>query len=61
LAGALFLGLVAILPFLLQSLGGLSNFSIGGTSLLIVVSVVLETIRQVESHMVTRNYRNFLD
>ncbi|KKS17464.1 MAG: Protein translocase subunit SecY [candidate division WWE3 bacterium GW2011_GWB1_41_6] len=61
LAGAMFLGLVAIMPFLLQVLGGLSNFAIGGTGLLIVVSVVLETIRQVQSYKVTRNYQSFLD
>jgi len=60
LAGALFLGLIAILPFLVQNSLGISNLSIGGTGLLIVVSVVLETIRQVESLTVTKSYENYL-
>jgi len=60
LAGALFLGLIAILPHLIQSVVGITTLSVGGTSLLIAVSVVLETIRQVESMMVTRNYDKFL-
>ena len=60
LAGAIFLGLIAILPYLLQSFIGTGSMAIGGTSLLIVVSVVLETVRQVESLMVTRSYEKFL-
>ena len=61
LAGALFLGLIAILPFLVKSASGITTLSVGGTGLLIVVSVVLETIRQIESMMVTRNYDSFLE
>ena len=60
LSGALFLGLIAILPFIVQNFLGVSNLSIGGTGLLIVVSVVLETIRQVESLTVTKNYDSYL-
>jgi preprotein translocase subunit SecY len=60
LAGALFLGLIAILPFLVQNYIGTTSLSIGGTGLLIVVSVVLETIRQVESMTVTKSYESFL-
>ncbi|EKD99743.1 MAG: preprotein translocase subunit SecY [uncultured bacterium] len=60
LAGGLFLGLIAIMPYLVQTLGGVSNFAVGGTGLLIVVSVVLETIRQIQSLMVTKNYQSFL-
>jgi preprotein translocase subunit SecY len=60
LAGAVFLGLIAVLPFVIQSIVGLSVISVGGTGLLIVVSVVLETIRQVESLMVQKNYDRFL-
>jgi preprotein translocase subunit SecY len=60
LGGGLFLGLIAILPFLVQNYIGISNLSIGGTGLLIVVSVVLETIRQLESLTVTRSYETFL-
>lgn len=61
LAGALFLGFIAILPFLVQSYIGTSSLTIGGTGLLIVVSVVLETIRQIESLTVTRSYESFLN
>ncbi len=60
LAGAVFLGLIAILPYFVQQLAGITTLTIGGTGLLIVVSVVLETIRQIESQMVTRSYDRFL-
>ena len=58
LAGAIFLGIVAILPFF-ANLGG-SNQALGSASLLIVVGVVLDTVRQLESQMVMRNYSGFL-
>jgi len=60
LVGALFLGLIAILPYIIQSFTGITQLAIGGTGILIVVSVVLETVRQIESMMVTRNYQSFL-
>lgn len=60
LAGALFLGVIAIMPFLVQNFLGISNLSVGGTSLLIVVSVVLETIKQIESLTATKSYENYL-
>jgi len=60
LVGAIFLGVIAILPYITQSFTGIQQLAIGGTGILIVVSVVLETIRQVESMMVTRNYQSFL-
>ncbi|OGC79300.1 hypothetical protein A3K01_02330 [candidate division WWE3 bacterium RIFOXYD1_FULL_43_17] len=60
LAGAVFLGLIAILPFFFQQSASTTAMTVGGTSLLIVVSVVLETIRQTESLMVTRSYDKFL-
>jgi preprotein translocase subunit SecY len=60
LAGSLFLGLIAILPYFMQFFFGPDSLSIGGTSLLISVSVVLETVRQVESMTVTRSYEKFL-
>ncbi|OGC70074.1 preprotein translocase subunit SecY [candidate division WWE3 bacterium RIFOXYC1_FULL_39_7] len=59
-SGALFLGTIAILPFLIQSFVGTASLTVGGTGLLIVVSVVLETIRQIESHSVSRSYESFL-
>ena len=55
-AGALFLGLIAILPLLIQQFTGGLNLVIGGTSLLIVVSVVIETVKQVESQLTMRDY-----
>ncbi|PIU02140.1 preprotein translocase subunit SecY [Candidatus Shapirobacteria bacterium CG09_land_8_20_14_0_10_49_15] len=60
LAGALFLGLIAVLPSLAQGLTGLSTMTIGGTSILIVVSVVLETTKQLEAMLVMRSYEGFL-
>ncbi|MBD3244731.1 MAG: preprotein translocase subunit SecY [Candidatus Moranbacteria bacterium] len=56
LAGALFLGLVAVLPFVMQGITGIQTLSIGGTSLLIVVSVVIETIKQIEGQLIMRSY-----
>lgn len=60
LLGSLFLGLIAILPYFMGFIFGPNSLSIGGTSLLIAVSVVLETVRQVESLTVTRSYEKFL-
>jgi len=60
LSGAVFLGVIAILPYFVQKVFGISSMMIGGSSILIVVSVVLETVRQVESLMVTRSYEKFL-
>ncbi len=55
-AGALFLGLIAILPLIIQEFTGGLNLVIGGASLLIVVSVVIETVKQIESQMTMREY-----
>jgi preprotein translocase subunit SecY len=60
LAGALFLGLIAITPSLAQISLGISQLAISGTSILIVVSVILETYKQVESMLVEQNYDRFL-
>lgn len=61
LIGALFLGLIAVLPSLIQGGTGITAFTflIGGTSILIVVSVVLETMRQIEAQLVMREYEGF--
>lgn len=59
LTGALFLGVIAVLPFVVQAATGISSLVLGGTSLLIVVSVVLETVKQVESQLVMRDYEGF--
>jgi preprotein translocase subunit SecY len=57
LAGALFLGVITVLPFIAR-VGG--NQMLGAASLLIAVGVVLDTVRQLESQMVMRNYSGFL-
>ena len=59
-AGAIFLGLVAILPSVAQRFTGISSLAIGGTSVLIVVSVILETAKQIDSMLVGQNYDRYL-
>ena len=61
LVGACFLGFVAILPELIQVATGVQTLLLGGTSILIVVSVVLETFKAIEANLVMRNYEGFLD
>ena len=58
--GAIGLTIVGILPFIFRGVFG-ASISFGGTSLIIVVSVVLETIKQIESMMMVRNYKGFLN
>jgi preprotein translocase subunit SecY len=58
--GAIFLGLIAILPNILQTVTGTQFLTIGGTSILIVVSVAIETIKQIEAQLVMREYEGFL-
>jgi preprotein translocase subunit SecY len=60
LVGGIFLGSIAILPFVSQGVTNISTLAIGGTGLLIVVSVVLETAKQLESQLVMRSYEGFL-
>ncbi|PJE76010.1 preprotein translocase subunit SecY [Candidatus Uhrbacteria bacterium CG10_big_fil_rev_8_21_14_0_10_48_11] len=55
-AGALFLGAIAVLPLAMQRITGISSLAIGGTSLLIVVAVVIETIQQIQAQLVMRDY-----
>jgi len=61
LAGAIFLGFIAVLPIFMNMGLNIGNFAIGGTSLLIVVGVALETVKQLESQMVMRHYKGFLE
>lgn len=58
LPGSLFLGLIAILPFLLQKVTGTQALTFGGTGLLIVVAVVIETIKQIESQLTMHDYES---
>ena len=60
LSGALFLAVIAILPNILITVTGITTFSFGGTSLLIMVGVALETVQQIESHMLMRHYEGFI-
>ena len=59
--GALFLGVVALFPSVFGKLTGIYGLTIGGTSVMIVVGVALETVQQIESQMMMRHYKGFLD
>jgi preprotein translocase subunit SecY len=59
LIGAVFIALIAVMPTMLTSIN--PAFAFGGTSLLIVVGVALETVKQIESQMLMRHYKGFLD
>ena len=62
LAGAFFLGVVAVIPLVIGiAYPQLSGIQIGGSSLLIMVGVALETVKQIESQMLMRHYKGFLD
>lgn len=60
LPGAVFLGLIAVLPSIVSGMTGIQTITIGGTSLLIVVSVVLETYRKMQTYSVARSYDSFI-
>jgi preprotein translocase subunit SecY len=60
LVGALFLGFIALLPSIAQILTDIQSLAIGGTSVLIVVSVILETAKQAESLVVEQNYDKYI-
>jgi preprotein translocase subunit SecY len=59
LAGAIFLGIVAVLPIVVGPLTGVRTISLGGTSILIVVAVVIETVKQIDAQLVMRDYEGF--
>ena len=61
LAGALFLGIIALLSYYVPTITGVSSFTVvGGTSLLILVGVALDTMQQIEGHLVMRQYEGFI-
>lgn len=66
LIGAFFLGVIAVIPFILNAVfnalgwGNLGAMSFGGTSLLIIVGVALETAREIEAQITMRHYKGFL-
>lgn len=59
LFGALFLGVIAILPFIVQSITHINTIVLGGTGILIIVSVVVETMRQLESQIIMHTYDTY--
>ena len=64
LFGAIYLGIIAVVPILIthfSSTASLTGLSLGGTSIIIVVGVALETIRALEAQLMLRNYKGFLD
>jgi len=61
LAGALFLGIIAIFPTIARSFTNIQSLILGGTGILIVVSVVLESIKAIEAQLVMRNYEGFVN
>jgi len=61
LVGALFLTIISILPFFFSALADLpASIYIGGTSLLIVIGVSLDTMKQIEGQMIKRHYKGFI-
>ncbi|MDF1496640.1 MAG: preprotein translocase subunit SecY [Patescibacteria group bacterium] len=59
LFGALFLGSIAVMPIVIQGTGGSAALAIGGTSLLIIVSVVIESVKQIEAQVTMRQYDSY--
>lgn len=61
LIGAMFLALIALVPLIYTAATGMTGLSMGGTSVIIIVGVALETSKQLESQMMMRHYKGFLD
>ena len=59
--GAIYLGIVAICPLIVGKIIGNSSLAIGGTSVIIVVGVALETVKALENQMLMRQYKGFLE
>lgn len=59
LTGAIFLGLVAVLPFIIQAITKIDTLVLGGTGILIMVSVIIETMRQIQAQLVMRAYEKY--
>ena len=60
LAGAIYLAFIALLPFFVANAFNMQNFFFGGTSLLIVVGVALDTVQQMQQHLLLRHYEGFM-
>jgi preprotein translocase subunit SecY len=61
LMGSLFLGVIATIPIVMSSVFNLGNFALSGTTVIIVVGVALETVKQLEAQMLMRHYKGFLE
>ena len=61
LMGAIFLGFIALLPQVLSNINGLGGLAVGGTSVLILVGVAIETVKAIEAQMLMRHYKGFLE
>ena len=61
LLGALFLAFISLLPIGFSAFTGMGNLSMGGTSIIIMVGVALETVKQMESQLMMKHYKGFLD
>lgn len=61
LIGAIFLGFIAIFPIIFTKISGISGLTLGGTTILILVGVALETVRSLESQMMMRHHKGFLE
>ena len=61
LIGAIFLGFIAIFPIVFANASGITGLSLGGTTVLILVGVALETVRSLESQMMMRHHKGFLE
>jgi len=59
LTGAFFLGVIAVLPFIIQAATQINTLVLGGTGVLIMVSVIIETMRQIQAQLVMRSYENY--
>jgi preprotein translocase subunit SecY len=59
LTGSIFLGLIAVLPFIVQAVTRVSTLVLGGTGVLIMVSVIIETMRQIQAQLAMRSYENY--
>lgn len=61
LMGAIFLAIIAVLPLIMSNFEGLGGLAVGGTSILIMVGVALETVKAIENQMLMRHYKGFLE
>jgi len=59
LTGAIFLGVIAVLPFIVQAITNINTLVLGGTGVLIMVSVIIETMRQIQAQLAMRSYDNY--